>query len=624
MKPGAVFAEHYRVLSQLGVGGMGEVYLVENIRLGRREALKLLHTTGDDEAVTRFEREARTAARLSHPSIAGIYHYGTEDGRPWFTMVYVEGTDLTKATLTDAEAISVLRSVAEAIDYAHDQHVVHRDIKPANLMVSRNRSGRIDRAYVLDFGIARPEGDPRITHANIYIGTVAYSAPETFSGDAVAASDIYSLACTAFELLSAKTPFDADTVTQLMIAHATLPPARLSQYREDLAAADPVFDRALAKAPEDRYGSCAEFVDALEDAIRTSPSGGAGSAALPTQAPGGPTSGPQGTFGPLQNPRTPPPSGPQPANQTPPVSRPPVSNPPISNPPISTPFRPNPQGAPAYNAAPLAPTPQSPASQQGQPSGRPGGYGYGPVGQGAAPFGAAQQNAPSGMPVRQFASGGGYGAGLGPGGTYPPGSIPGGQSPGGQPAGGPGSGGMSKKALGWLIGVGVLVLVVAIVAITLLARSGGGGKHPDPVASSSSSSSTSVSSTANTAGTIDSSGYVFNGSATGTPRSCRWIRVVPLATAQTGTYGKMSSEIVNQLGCINVKQETVMSRCKELMPNESGYCAFWDPQGVLSGKVQSGRPLLIILRKTCLDRENKTKWSAGPIGDDCITYPKQP
>ena len=116
MKPGAIFAEHYRVLSQLGVGGMGEVYLVENIRLGRREALKLLHTTGDDEAVARFEREARTAARLGHPSIADIYHYGTTDsGRPWFTMVYVEGTDLTKATLTDAEGY---------VDYSYINHLV--------------------------------------------------------------------------------------------------------------------------------------------------------------------------------------------------------------------------------------------------------------------------------------------------------------------------------------------------------------------------------------------------------------------------------------------------------------------------------------------------------------------
>ena len=104
MKPGAIFAEHYRVLSQLGVGGMGEVYLVENIRLGRREALKLLHTTGDDEAVARFEREARTAARLGHPSIADIYHYGTTDsGRPWFTMVYVEGTDLTNDNFVSFE-----------------------------------------------------------------------------------------------------------------------------------------------------------------------------------------------------------------------------------------------------------------------------------------------------------------------------------------------------------------------------------------------------------------------------------------------------------------------------------------------------------------------------------------
>ncbi|GAB03491.1 protein kinase [Gordonia amarae] len=621
MKPGAVFAEHYRVLSQLGVGGMGEVYLVENVRLGRREALKLLHTTGDDEAVTRFEREARTAARLSHPSIAGIYHYGTEDGRPWFTMVYVEGTDLTNATLTDAEAITVLRSVAEAIDYAHDQHVVHRDIKPANLMVSRNRSGRIDRAYVLDFGIARPEGDPRITHANMYIGTVAYSAPETFAGDAVGASDIYSLACTAFELLSAKTPFDADTVTQLMIAHASWPPAKLSQYREDLAAADPVFDRALAKEPEDRYGSCVEFVDALEQAIRTSPTGGSGSAAFPVQSPGGPVSGPQSGFAPQRDPRTPPPSGPHAPHQAPPVSNPPGSNPqgvPVygstpqtpmgytPNPQSSSPQSSNPQSSNPQNLIPIQ-TPQHPPSQHPTPPpGRQGGYGYGPGVQGTPPYG------------------GGVAGGQGPGGTSPLGLYSGAQATGGQPSGGTGSGGMSKKALGWLIGAGVLILVVAIVAFVLIGRSGGGDGTDDPVASSSSVSSSSVSSTANTAGTIDSSGYVFNGSATGTPRSCRWIRVVPLATAQTGKYGKMSSEIVNQLGCINVKLETVMSRCKELMPNESGYCAFWDPQGVLSGKAQSGRPLLIILRKTCLDRENKTKWSAGPIGDDCITYPKQP
>lgn len=268
---------------------------------------------------------------------------------------------------------------------------------------------------------------------------------------------------------------------------------------------------------------------------------------------------------------------------------------------------------------------QNPTPPPGQTPGRQGGYGLGPGGQGTLPFGAPHQGGPSGTPIRQFAaSGGGVPGGQGPGGTSPLGLYSGGQATGGQPSGGTGSRGMSKKALGWLIGAGVLILVAAIVAFALIGSSGDDEDDPDPVASSSSVRSSSVSSTANTAGTIDSSGYVFNGSATGTPRSCRWIRVVPLATAQTGKFGKMSSEIVNQLGCINVKQETVMSRCKELMPNESGYCAFWDPQGVLSGKVQSGRPLLIILRKTCLDRENKTKWSAGPIGDDCITYPKQP
>lgn len=585
MKPGAIFAEHYRVLAQLGVGGMGEVYLVENTRLGRREALKILHTT-DDEAVTRFEREARTAARLSHPSIAGIYHYGTAGGRPWFTMVYVDGTDLTKATLTDAEVITVLRSVAGAVDYAHDQHVVHRDIKPANLMVGRDRSGRIDRSFVLDFGIARPEGDPRITHANMYIGTVAYSAPETFTGDAVAASDIYSLACTAFELLSAKTPFDAETVTQLMIAHATRPPAPLSQYREDLAAADPVFNRALAKKPEDRYDSCAGFVDALEHAVLSSPGGGTASPPLPI-APdqgSGPVSGPQGAFPPVHNPRTPPHSGPN-----------------------------------LYSSAP----PGHSTGTPGPGPTRPGGHG--PGSPQPPSYGAAQQ----GM-SRPFATaaGGGFPGGQQPGGAYPAGPFAGAQQPRGGPAVAPSrSTGLSKTAWGWLIGGGVVVLILAIVGISVAVLSGDNSSTTTTSSSSSSSSSpssTSVSSTVSLAGTVDSSGYVFNGSATGTPRSCRWIRVVPLATAQTGKYGKMSSEIVNQLGCINLKQETVMSRCRELMPDESGYCAFWDPQGVLSGQVQSGRPLLIVLRKTCLDRENKTKWAAGPIGDDCITYPKQP
>lgn len=554
MKPGAIFAEHYRVLSQLGVGGMGEVYLVENVRLGRREALKLLHTTGDDEAVARFEREARTAARLGHPSIADIYHYGTTDsGRPWFTMVYVEGTDLTKATLTDAEAITVLRSVSEAIDYAHDQHVVHRDIKPANLMVSRNRSGRIDRAYVLDFGIARPEGDPRITHANMYIGTVAYSAPETFSGDAVGASDVYSLACTAFELLSAKTPFQAETVTQLMIAIATWPPAKLSQYRDDLASADPVFERALAKKPMDRYASCAEFVDALERSIQVAPNGGASSATFPAQAPrtsGTPVAGPHGIY-------------------------PPVHNPTAQNPAVHNPT---------------------------------GQLGYGHAQGGTLPYSANTQ--------------GGFQGGQATAGTYPLGAFSGEQPPGSsRPPG------KSRAGLAWLVGIGVLALIAVIVAVSVAVSSGDDSDTTTTATPSSSSASTGASTTAassaNLAGTIDSTGYVHDGSATGTPRSCRWIRVIPLATAQTGTYGKMSSEIVNQLGCINLKQETVISRCKELMPNESGYCAFWDPQGVLSGQVQSGRPLLVILRKTCLDRENKTKWSAGPISDDCITYPKQ-
>ena len=210
----AIFAEHPSRASQLG-GRDGWCTWSRISRLGRREAPRCV-TPPVTTPVARFEREVH-GGQARHPSIADIYHYGTTDsGRPWFTMVYVEGTDLTKATLTDAEAITVLRSVAEAIDY-RTISVVHRDIKPA-WMVSRNRSGRIDRAYVLDFGIARPEGDPRITHANMYIGTVAHwlrNVPATRWGLRRSFPRAPHSSC------SARKPVPGRTVTQLMIAIAT-------------------------------------------------------------------------------------------------------------------------------------------------------------------------------------------------------------------------------------------------------------------------------------------------------------------------------------------------------------------------------------------------------------------
>ncbi|MFE0748411.1 protein kinase [Gordonia sp. NPDC058843] len=261
----------YRVITRLGSGGMGTVYLVENPQLRRREALKVISIaeTVDEEFARRFSREAQTAAALDHPAIVTIYHYGVTDGDPWFTMTYLDGRDLRSASLRPDEVVGVVTRVADALDYAHGHGVIHRDIKPGNIMVTRRAmDDALDRVVVLDFGIAKLTTATTLTAPSSFVGTLVYAAPEILDGKpAGPASDQYALACTAYELLSGTTPFDADTQTRHIVAKLTTRPAPISTHRPGLAALDPVFDRALARGPLDRYPTCRAFAADLHAAL---------------------------------------------------------------------------------------------------------------------------------------------------------------------------------------------------------------------------------------------------------------------------------------------------------------------------------------------------------------------
>ncbi|GAC56657.1 putative serine/threonine protein kinase [Gordonia hirsuta DSM 44140 = NBRC 16056] len=267
--PGTMIAG-YRVLEVLGSGGMGDVYLVENPQLHRSEAMKVISAGGSSnpDFLQRFTNEARSAAALDHPSIVTVYAYGVENELPWFTMSHLRGPDLSKTRVNPAEAVEAISQVADALDYAHSRQVVHRDIKPANIIVTRNADGAFERAVILDFGIVKMADSPQLTAVNTVVGTAAYTAPEIISGaPATAASDQYSLACTAYQLLSGTAPYEGTSATALMMAHVQQPVPSLAHVRPDLAPLGPVIERAMAKDPAARYPSCRAFADALRAAL---------------------------------------------------------------------------------------------------------------------------------------------------------------------------------------------------------------------------------------------------------------------------------------------------------------------------------------------------------------------
>ena len=271
---GSTFAG-FRVVQLLGSGGMGEVYLVEHPRLPRLEALKILPASAsqDPDYRGRFDREAELASSLWHPNIVALHDRGEADGQLWISMDYVRGRDA--ADLADghsgglplADAAAIASAIASALGYAHSKGMLHRDVKPANILLGESDHGE-QRILLADFGIARRTGDVSgLTATNTTVGTVAYAAPEQLLGEQLdGRADQYALAATVFHLLTGRPPF-VDTNPAVVIGrHLSAIPPRLSQFRPDLAHLDPVFDRALAKTPADRFPRCADFAQALAGA----------------------------------------------------------------------------------------------------------------------------------------------------------------------------------------------------------------------------------------------------------------------------------------------------------------------------------------------------------------------
>jgi len=280
----------YWLEAQVGAGGMAVVFRARDERLGRLVALKVLAPAlaADGAFRRRFIAESRAAAAVDDPHIIPIYEAGEADGALFIAMRFVIGGDLRRVleregALPPDRAAEFVSPVASALDAAHAAGLVHRDVKPANILVDA-RAGRPDHVYLSDFGVSKGgTSSVSLTGAGQFLGTPDYSAPEQIQGRAVdGRTDQYALACVAYQLLTGEVPFERDQGLAVLLAHLSEPPPSLRSRRSDLpAAADQVLARALAKTPEKRYASCADFADELREALALAPYRPRRSAATP-------------------------------------------------------------------------------------------------------------------------------------------------------------------------------------------------------------------------------------------------------------------------------------------------------------------------------------------------------
>jgi serine/threonine-protein kinase len=275
---GQVLADRYHIMKKLGEGGMGQVYLAEHVKMGRRSAIKVMNPSmvHDPDAVARFNREAANASRISDSHVCAIYDFGeTPDGLIYLAMEFIEGEPLTElirqeGALPVARAADIAIQVAAALQAAHDLGIVHRDLKPDNIMLTRSRDGA-DAVKVVDFGLAKAVGGEgggqKVTRTGFVVGTPEFMSPEQLSGDKLdGRSDVYSLGLVLFNMLTGTLPFPADSVQEAMIKRLTDEPAELIEVRPDLhfpSGLQQTLDTALARTPVDRYQSAAKLAHDL-------------------------------------------------------------------------------------------------------------------------------------------------------------------------------------------------------------------------------------------------------------------------------------------------------------------------------------------------------------------------
>ncbi len=253
---------HYHIERPLGEGGMGEVFLARDLTLERLVALKFLHPAVANDPVfrERFTREARTAAALNHPNVVTVYEVAESDERVFIALEYVEGSSLRElidsGTIPCDTCIDIIIQICNGLQAAHQAKLIHRDIKPANIILDRD-----NRVRILDFGLAKGEGDKSLTQAGMTLGTISYLSPEQCQGKTPdPRSDIFALGVVFFEMLTGRAPFSGDNIpaTLYSIVHDKIP--SVHEIRPDVPEAiQPIMERILSRPPEQRYQTAAEF-----------------------------------------------------------------------------------------------------------------------------------------------------------------------------------------------------------------------------------------------------------------------------------------------------------------------------------------------------------------------------
>lgn len=266
---GKIFAGRYRILKQIGRGGMADVYLAKDLILdGEEVAVKVLRTNyqTDPIAVARFQREARAMADLDHPHIVRITDIGEEEGQQYLAMEYVAGLDLKRYIkehhpLSNEEAVRIMGQILLAMRLAHTRGIVHRDLKPQNILLTPDGT-----AKVTDFGIAVAFAETSLTQTNSMLGSVHYLSPEQARGSkATVQSDIYAMGIIFYEMLTGHIPYDGDSAVTIALQHFQKPlPSVIAENPSVPQALENVVIKATAKKLTDRYKSVAEmYVDYL-------------------------------------------------------------------------------------------------------------------------------------------------------------------------------------------------------------------------------------------------------------------------------------------------------------------------------------------------------------------------
>jgi serine/threonine-protein kinase len=277
----------YQVMKKLGEGGMSYVYLAKEISSGETVAIKVLapRLASDKSSVERLRREAGLAMRLDHPNVCRILRLGeSEDGLIYLVMPFLKGELLSDREVRGGPmdmtlGVTLLKQMCAGLHHAHELQIIHRDLKPENVMLVPDDAGNVERAVVMDFGLAKERrADPaiaKLTATGIILGTPEFMSPEQIRGKPLdARSDIYALGIVAFEMFTGKLPFQGRNAQEMMIARLRSQPVAIRSLRSDVPdAVEKALTKALQTNPDDRFATAIEFAEALTGSAPASGSG---------------------------------------------------------------------------------------------------------------------------------------------------------------------------------------------------------------------------------------------------------------------------------------------------------------------------------------------------------------